>query len=78
LKEGFENTPICPCIFIKQSEFGFAIIAAYVDNLNLIRTLEELIKTATYLKNEFEMKDLGKTKFCRGLHIENFSNRILV
>ena len=34
--------------------------AIYVDDLNLIGTPEELIKTANYLKREFEMKDLGK------------------
>jgi hypothetical protein len=78
LKEGFENNPICPCVFIKKSEYGFAIIAVYVDDLNLIGIQEELTKTATYLKNEFEMKDLGKTKFCLGLQIEHFQNRILV
>ena len=66
LKEGFENNPICPCVFIKKSEFGFAIIAVYVDDLNLVWTLEELTKTANYLKNEFEMKDLGKTEFSLG------------
>jgi hypothetical protein len=69
LKEGFENNPICPCVFIKKSEYGFAIIAVYVDDLNLIGIQEELTKTATYLKNEFEMKDLVKTKFCLGLQI---------
>jgi len=78
LKEGFENNPICPCVFIKKSESGFVIIAVYVDNLNLVRTLEELTKTVTYLKNEFEMKDLGKTKFCLGLQIEHFQNEIIV
>jgi hypothetical protein len=50
LKEGFENNPICPCVFIKKLKYGFAIIAVYVDDLNLVGTPEELIKTATYLK----------------------------
>jgi hypothetical protein len=78
LKEGFENNPICPCVFIKKSESGFAIIAIYVDDLNLIRTPKELIKIVTYLKSEFEMKDLGKTKFCLGFQIKHFPNGILV
>jgi hypothetical protein len=69
---------ICPCIFIKKSESGFAIITVYVDDLNLVGTPEELTKTATYLKNEFEMTDLEKTKFCLGLQIEHFQNGILV
>ena len=35
-----------------------------VDDLNLIGTPEELIKTTNYLKNEFEMQDLRKTRYC--------------
>ena len=57
LKEGYTNNPICLCVFIKKSNYRFVIIAVYVDDLNLIGTLEELIKTSTYLKDEFEMKD---------------------
>ena len=72
LKEGYVNNPICPCIFIKKSETGFAIIAVYVDDLNLIRTPKELTRTTNYLKKEFEMKDLGKTKFCLSLQIKHF------
>ena len=78
LKEGYVNNPICPCVFIKKSETGFAIIAVYVDDLNLVGTPEELTKIAEYLKKEFEMKDLGKTKFCIGLQIEHFPNGVLV
>ncbi|CAL9011563.1 unnamed protein product, partial [Prunus brigantina] len=51
IKEGYINDPICPCVFIKKSNSGFAII----------------IKIAEYLKCEFEMKDLGKTKYWLGL-----------
>ena len=72
------NNPICSCIFVKKSETGFAIIAVYVDDLNLVGTPEELIRTTNYLKNEFEMKDLRKTKFCLGLQIEHFPNGVLV
>ena len=64
LKEGYANKPICPCIFIKKSKAGFVIIIVYVDNLNLIRTPEELTRRSKYLKIEFEIEDLGKTKFC--------------
>ena len=78
LKEGYANNPIWPCIFIKKSKTGFAIIAVYVDDLNLIRTPEKLIKTTNYLKRKFEMKDLGKTKFCLELQIEHFPTGIVV
>jgi hypothetical protein len=50
----------------------------YVDDLNLMGTPKELTKTTDYLKNEFEMKDLGKTKFCLCLQIEHLLNGILV
>ena len=56
-----------PMYLIKKSETGFAIIVVYVDDLNLIGTPEELTRTTKYLKKEFEMKDLGKTKFCLDL-----------
>ncbi|XP_074373721.1 secreted RxLR effector protein 161-like [Apium graveolens] len=34
-------------------------------------TSEDITNAANYLKNEFEMKDLGKTKFCLGLQKKN-------
>ena len=49
-----------------------------MDDLNLIGTLEELTKAANYLNKEFEMKDLGKIRYCLGLQIEHCSNDILV
>ena len=50
----------------------------YIDDLNLVGNFEEFTKTTKYLKNEFEMKDLGKTKFCFSLHVEHFHTRFLV
>ena len=53
-------------------------MAVYVDDLNLVGTPKELTKTTNYLKNEFKMKDLNKTKFCLGLQIEHISSGILI
>ena len=78
LKEGFENNPICLCVFIKKWESGFAIVADYINDLNLVGTPEEFTKTVDYLKNEFEMKDLSKTKFCLDLQIEHLPDGILI
>ena len=64
--------------FIKKSQTEFEIIVAYVDNLKLVGTPEELIETAKYLKRGFEMKDLGKTKFCLDQRIEHFPTKGLV
>ena len=49
-----------------------------MDDLNLIGTLEGLLETDNYLKKEFEMKDLGKTRYCLDMRIEYFSNGIFV
>ena len=78
LKEGYVNNSICPCVFIKKTKNGLAIIAVYVDDLNLIGTPKELIKTTNYLKKEFEMKDPGKTRYCLSLQIEYCLNGILI
>ena len=42
IKEGYVNDSICQCVFIKQSESSIAIVVVYIDDLNLIRTSEEL------------------------------------
>ena len=55
------NNELCPCMFIKKSLSEFFIVASYVDDMNLIMTLEELVKTTTHLKLQFKMKDLGRT-----------------
>ena len=69
LKKGYLNDPICSCVFIKRSGSKFVIIAVYVDDLNIIGTTNELSETVDYLKKEFEIKDLEKTKLCLGLQI---------
>ena len=71
LSKGYVNNAICPCVFIKKSSSGFVIIAVYVDDLNIIGTQKEVDDARTHMKEEFEMKDLGKTKFCLGLQIEH-------
>ena len=72
------NNLVCPCTFIKKSETGFAIIVVYVNDLSLVKTPKEFTITTKYLKNEFEIKDLRKTRFCLGLQIEHFPTEVLV
>ncbi|GJY38765.1 retrovirus-related pol polyprotein from transposon TNT 1-94 [Tanacetum coccineum] len=61
-----------------KTTFGFVIIAVYVDDLNTIGTSKEINEVVMHLKEEFEMKDLGKTKYCLGLQINHMPNGILV
>ena len=65
-------------MFIKRTSTGFAIVAIYVDDMNIIGNLKEIDETVTYLKSEFEMKDLGKTRFCLGLELEHRETGILI
>ena len=50
----------------------------YEDDLNIIGTLKDIKKASSYLESEFEMKDLGKTKYCLGLQLEHVPEGILV
>ncbi|KAM2721085.1 hypothetical protein EV2_042199 [Malus domestica] len=46
--------------------------------MNLIGTSTELKEIAAHLKLKFDMNDLGKTRYCLGLKIENCLDEILV
>ena len=67
LQKGYSNNDDCPCVFIKRSSTGFCIISVYVDDLNIIGNTQDIDEARNHLKTEFEMKDLGKIKFCLGL-----------
>jgi hypothetical protein len=57
IEKGYVNDELCPCLFIKSTSFGFTIIAVYVDEMNIIGTLDELRKTTECLKSEFEIDE---------------------
>ena len=78
LKEGYKNDPICPCIYMKRSKIEFSIIDVYVDDINIVGTLNELTKAIDCLKKKFEMNDVGRTKFCLGLQIEYLNKCVFV
>ena len=78
LHQGFMNNEICPCIFIRARKAGFAIIAVYVDDLNIIGSPDQLAEISVSLTKTFEMKDLGKTKFCLGLQVDHLRDGILL
>ena len=58
--------------------FRIARVTVYVVDMNLTKTPEELEKTASHLKMEFEMKDLGKTRLYLDLKLKHCSNGTLV
>lgn len=68
----------CPCVLIKKSPTGFCIISVYVDDLNIIGNTQDINEARHHLKTEFEMKNLGQTKFCLGIQLEHLPSGILV
>ena len=72
------DNEICPYVFIKKSFLGFLIIVVYVHDLNIIGTLREIDDAWTHIKEEFEMKDVGKAKFCLGLQIKHLEEGIFL
>jgi hypothetical protein len=78
LNKGYSSNDDCPCVFIRKSTTGFCIISVYVDDLNIIGHTMDIDEAHDHLKTEFEMKDLGRTKFCLGLQIEHLQTGILV
>jgi len=76
--KGYTNNDDCPCVFIKKSSTGFCIISVYVDDLNIIGNGPDINEARHHLKTEFEMKDLGQTKFCLGLQLEHFHSGIFI
>ncbi|KAL6199515.1 hypothetical protein ACLB2K_029299 [Fragaria x ananassa] len=78
MEKRYKSDNLCPCMFIKRTSTRFSIVVVYVDDMNIIGNLKEIDETVTYLKSEFEMKDLEKTRFCLGLELEHRETGILI
>ena len=78
MNDGYVNKQVCLCVFIKRPLNNFVIITVYVDDLKLVGASKDITNVATYLKNEFEMKDLRKIRFCLGIQVENLSSDLFV
>jgi hypothetical protein len=76
--KGYTNNDDCPCVFIKKSSTGFCIISVFVDDLNIIGSEKDINEARHHLKTEFEMKDLGQTKFCLGIQLEYLPSGIFI
>jgi hypothetical protein len=76
--KGYSNSDDSPSVFNKKSTTRFCIILVYVDDLNIIGHTKDIDTARNHLKTEFDMKDLGRTKFCLGLQVEHLHTSILV
>jgi hypothetical protein len=78
LNKGCSNSDDCPCVCIRKSSTGFCIILVYVDDLDIIGYAKDVDEARNHLKKEFEMKDLGTTKFCLCLQIKHLQTGIFI
>jgi hypothetical protein len=78
LGKGFIKNDCCPCIFIRKSKRGFYIISIYIDDLNIIKNIEDIKETSSYLKIELEITKLDKTKYCIVLQLEHNPKGVLL
>jgi hypothetical protein len=51
-------------------------VSVYVDDINIIDKRHDINETRHHL-TEFEMKDLGETKFCLGIQLEHLPSGYL-
>jgi hypothetical protein len=77
-RKGFIKNHDFPCVFFRKLEHGFCIISLYVYELNIIGNTKDIKEASSYLKTKFEMKELGKTKYCIGLQLEHTPKGILL
>jgi hypothetical protein len=78
LNKGYSNNDDCLCVLICKFSIRFCIILVYIDDLNIIGTELDINEARNHLNMKFEMKDLGKIKFCLCLQPEHLPTDILV
>jgi hypothetical protein len=78
LNKGYSNSDDCPCVFNRRFSTGFCINSVYVDDFNIISHTKDIDESCNHLEMEFEMKDLGRTKFYLAMQLEHLQTGILI
>jgi hypothetical protein len=68
-QQGFKKTSGDPCLYIKTTSQGKAIIFLYVDDLLIVTSSSLLQSTKDMLAKRFSMKDLGEAHSLLGIEI---------
>ena len=67
------------CVYVKNTEHGFVIICLYVDDILIMGSNNEVIKTTKEMfNNKFDMKDLGVADVILGIKISKTSNGLIL
>jgi uncharacterized protein (DUF2164 family) len=71
ISQGFEQSDVDPCVFIRKVIDKLAIVAVHVDDFILLtETEQEMIDLKASLAARFKMKDMGKLYYCLGVNIK--------
>ena len=70
MTNGFKINECDKCVYVKNTERGFVIICLYVDDILIMGSNNEVIKTTKEMfNNKFDMKDLGVADVILGIKI---------
>ena len=74
-----KSTSVTKCVYVKNTERGFVIICLYVDDILIMGSNNEIIKTIKEMfNNKFEMKDLGVADVILGIKISKTSYGLIL
>ena len=79
MKNGFKINECDKCVYVKNTEHGFVIICLYVDDILIMGSNNEVIKTTKEMfNNKFDMKDLGVVDVVLGIKISKTSDGLIL
>lgn len=79
IKEGFIRSPSEQTLFVKKKGDDILIVSIYVDDILFTSNNDELLEEFKYLmKKEFDMTDLGESKFFLGIEILQGSDGVFI
>ena len=79
MTNGFKINECDKCVYVKNTERGFVIICLYVDDILIMGSNNEVIKTTKEMfNNKFDMKDLGVANVILGIKISKTSDGLIL
>ena len=79
MTNGFKISECDKCVYVKNTERGFVILCLYVDDILIMGSNNEIIKTTKEMfNNKFYMKDLGVADVIIGIKISKTSDGLIL
>ena len=79
MTNGFKINECDKCVYVKNIERGFVITCLYVDDILIMGSTNEIIKTTKEMfNNKFDMKDLGVADVILGIKISKTSDGLIL